>query len=249
MQRAPRAPRLALAGAIVAAPLFLATPAPAQLDVGDDSFFDPSTLPWGSGSPTLLPAPSEDPASPGSPPAPSPSAAVPQPTAEPGGDGAGDPMSQLPIPPPGGEDGGAEEEAQDPCKEVTGPLTEGGAPIAASCTVTPTDEGGLDVELCLTIATIATCEASSEPTPSTTTPTTSGSTTTTTSGGGNGGNGTGGTGTGGGGASGAGDPSPGGGGGATLPFTGADVGALLALGTALASGGGLLNHLARRRGA
>jgi len=160
----------------------------------------------------------------------------------------------VPLPvPPGGAPLQPVVDALPPdvCTELTGPLTEAGGPVAASCTVRPTDNGGVDVEICLTVATIATCDDPSSPSPSpTTTPTTTPTVTPGSGGAGNGagsGNGSGAARSSTSGTSGARtDDGRVGTASATLPFTGGSVGALLALGTALATSGGLATRAVRR---
>ena len=77
--------------------------------------------------------------------------------------------SSLPgVPsPPGGSEG-----AQNPCAEVVDPATDAGAPIAASCPLTPTSDGGGDGALCVDVALAPSC-ASTQAVNTTTTTTTS----------------------------------------------------------------------------
>jgi hypothetical protein len=226
---------------------------PVGVDDNGDLFFDidlgellaPPEAPGGGEAP----APTD-------PSAPAPSDLVPVVTEpSPAGPGDGGAGPNAPTPPEGlpedpaqfvqdalagAGEGGGEGEAQDPCAQATGPLTEGGAPIAASCPIRQTEEGGVDVGICLTIATIATCEQENKPADN--------------DGGNDIGNG------GGGGTAptlnGSGSEStptemqvasaaaPSGSSGGTLPFTGAAIALVAGIGTALAATGTLTNRLA-----
>lgn len=250
-----RSLRLTLLGAVAAAPLVLVAPAAALEVPGfSDVPLPLPTLPGGIDPSTLVPTPPGGGSTPpGSPalPLPAPELPVLPPT------GGLPPLALPPLAPAGDGnpiqpvlDGlaaspGAGGETQDPCSDATGPATDAGAPLGASCGITPTAEGGVDLELCLTILDLATCEAGA--TPPSTTPTTTGA-----GGSANGsGSGTaasasarfasGGTNNAAAAAGGSGS------GGSTLPFTGGAVGALLALGSTLATGGGVAARVLRRR--
>jgi hypothetical protein len=160
--------------------------------------------------------------------------------------------------PPGlpGAPGGGGGTPTDPCAQITGPAAAQGAPISATCPITPTSDGGVDIPLCIDVAQQPSCSSakSSGPPASTTTTRATGDT-----------------------SSGANHnrsrdtPAPNGSGdppnsgsssdpassvpaasahrsGATLPFTGGEVFALLTAGCALAGAGAALARAARRAG-
>jgi len=149
-----------------------------------------------------------------------------------------------PTPPTMPSGGGT---ATDPCAQITGPLTAGGAPAAASCPLTPASDGG-DGSLCVDATQHPSCADAKSTDPTTTTPASTTSTTTRdgeTSGPSNGGTA---------------DPttvvaaagaaqhvsrthsSSG-----TLPLTGGAVAGLVTLGGALAASGAALARAARSR--
>jgi hypothetical protein len=154
----------------------------------------------------------------------------------------------LPATPlPGAGAAGDSDAPTDPCAQITGPAAEQGAPIAATCPIIPSDDGGADIPICVDIAKVATCNRAASATTTTTTTTTTPSSAGTGS--------TGGTGSA---ATGSGS-SPSGstatepsststrGTGGTLPLTGSAIVWLLTIGTALAATGGTLARVARRR--
>jgi hypothetical protein len=147
---------------------------------------------------------------------------------------------------PGAGAAGESDQPTDPCAQITGPAAEQGAPVAATCPIIPSDDGGADIPICLDIAKVATCNQAASVTTTTTTSASS-------AGGadsGTGGNGSTATGSG---------SSPSGptatepsststrGTGETLPLTGSAIVWLLTIGTALAATGGTLARVARRR--
>lgn len=152
----------------------------------------------------------------------------------------------LPAVPLPGAGGAGETEPTDPCAQIPGPASEQGAPIAATCPVTPASDGGVDIPICIDIAKVATCSEAAAVT------------TTTMSSAGGSGPGTGGSGSTATGSSGTAAPTAGGstagdtstdvrGTGETLPLTGSAIVWLLTIGTALAATGGALARVARRR--
>jgi hypothetical protein len=153
----------------------------------------------------------------------------------------------LPSVPRPGAGGAGKTEPTDPCAQITGPAAEQGAPVAATCPITPSADGGFDIPICIDVALVATCEKTAAVT-----------TTTAVSSGGGSGPGTGGSGSTATGSSGADAPTPGPttageistdvrGTGETLPLTGSAIVWLLTIGTALAATGGTLARVARRR--
>jgi hypothetical protein len=178
---------------------------------------------------------------------PSPSAPIPAPAdlgqvptqpspAGPGLDGAGAAPAL-----PGGTDQNAGG-TPDLCASITKPLADGGAPIAARCPVRQTSEGGVDVPVCIDIGVIASCDDETASTPTTaptgTTDPPSHSTTPTTT------------------RASSSRPagttlveaehtSSGPGSGSTLPFTGAAVAMIAAIGALCLGSGGALQRFAR----
>jgi hypothetical protein len=155
------------------------------------------------------------------------------------------PVSPSSLPgitsPPGGSTG-----TQNPCADVVDQATESGAPVAASCPLTPTSDGGGDGALCIDVALKPSC-TSTQAVNATTTTTTKPSA----------------------GSHSSGDPSDPAAtsgdpattntvaveaaattakkGGGTLPFTGGEVAGLAGLGAMLAASGLALARASRRR--